>query len=367
MRVLQVTGFLPPHYGGVESYVTGLSKQLVAMGVEVDVATSEGHGGDGVRTITCPSAVNVLGNPVMRGLKRVMVEGRYDIVHLHTPPQIPALQASRVCTALRVPYVITYHCDGEVSHPALKPVIPAFMGTMGNRILDGAARIIATTSEYASTSPYLKDREYSVIPVGVDTSRFSDGADGNEVRRSLNLDGRFVVGFVGRLVGHKGVDTLLDAITSLPKDEIGCLVVGDGPRRQVLMREADERGIEGAVFTGHVDDAQLSAHYVAMDVLVLPSRSREEAFGLTILEGIASGIPVVISNIPGPSEIADEGYALTFDRDDVEGLRGCLVSLKDDIGLRNRMGATARAVAMERFCWTKVAPRILSLYEEVVA
>ena len=366
MRVLQVTGFLPPHYGGVESYVTGLSRQLVAMGVDVDVATSEGHGGDGFRTITCPSAVNVLGNPVMRGLKQVVVEGCYDIVHLHTPPQIPALQASRACAAMRVPYVLTYHCDGEVSHPALKPAIPAFMGTMGNRILDGAARIIVTTREYAVTSPYLKDREYSIIPIGVDTSRFSEGADGNEVRRRLNLEGRFVVGFVGRLVGHKGVDTLLAAIASLPKEETGCLVVGDGPRKRVLMRQADELGIVGAVFTGHVDDADLSAHYAAMDVLVLPSRSREEAFGLSILEGMASGIPVVMSRIPGPSEIAGEGYAFTFDRDDVEGLRGCLVSLKEDNGLKNRMGTTARAVAMERFCWTKVASRVLGLYKEVV-
>lgn len=366
MRVLQVTGFLPPHYGGVESYVTSLSRQLVELGVEVDVATSEGHGGDGYRTITCPSALNVLGNPVMRGLKQVVVEGGYDIVHLHTPPQIPALQASRICMALDVPYVLTYHCDGEVSHPALKPAIPVFMGTLGSRILDGASRIIVTTGEYASTSPYLRNRECSIIPTGVDTSRFSDGNDGEVVRRMLDLDGRFVVGFVGRLVDHKGVDTLLAAIASLPKEEMGCLVVGDGPRRRALVRQADERGIEGAVFTGHVDDSHLSAHYGAMDVLVLPSRSREEAFGLTILEGLASGIPVVISRIPGPSEIADEGYAMTFDRDDVDGLRGCLVSLKEDPGLRNRMGATGRTEAMERFDWTKVAPLILGLYEEVV-
>ena len=366
MRVLHVTGFLPPHFGGVESYVTGLARQLVAMGIEVDVATSEGHGCDGVRMITCPSRLSVLGNPIMRGLKNVVVGGGYDIVHLHSPPQIPALQASRICKAERVPYVLTYHCDGEVSHPALKPTIPAFMGTVGNRILEGASRIIVTTNEYASTSPYLKGRECSVIPSGVDTSRFSGGADGGELRRRYDLDGRFVVGFVGRLVDHKGVDTLLTAIASLPKQEIGCLVVGDGPRKQVLMRQADELGLEGAVFAGHVDDADLSAHYAVMDVLVLPSRSREEAFGITLLEGMASGIPVVLSRIPGPSEIAGEGYALTFERDDAEGLGGCLGKLMEDVGLRNHMGATARAVSMERFCWTKVAPRIHRLYKEVV-
>ncbi len=366
MRVLQVTGYLPPHYGGVESYVTGLSRQLVAMGVEVDVATSEGHGGDGLRTITCPSYVSVLGNPVMGGLKKVVVEGRYDVVHLHTPPQIPALQASRACTANGLPYVLTYHCDGEVSHPALKPAIPVFMGTVGNRILNGAARIIVTTREYASTSPYLKGREYSVIPVGVDTDRFSEGANGNELRKRFDLDGRFVVGFVGRLVDHKGVDTMLTAIASLPNEGIGCIVVGDGPRKQALVRLADELGIEAAVFTGHVDDADLSAHYAAMDVLVLPSRSREEAFGLTLLEGMASGIPVAMTRIPGPSEVAGEGYAFTFDPDDAEGLRRCLADLMEDNGLRDRMGTTARAVAMERFCWTKVASRVLGLYEEVV-
>ena len=146
VRVLHVTGFLPPHFGGVESYVTGLARQLVAMGIEVDVATSEGHGCDGVRMITCPSRLSVLGNPIMRGLKNVVVGGGYDIVHLHSPPQIPALQASRICKAERVPYVLTYHCDGEVSHPALKPTIPAFMGTVGNRILEGASRIIVTTN-----------------------------------------------------------------------------------------------------------------------------------------------------------------------------------------------------------------------------
>jgi glycosyltransferase involved in cell wall biosynthesis len=366
MRVLQVTGFLPPHYGGVESHVSGLSGQLSAMGVQVDVATSVGHAGNGSRTMTCPSTVSVLGNPVMRGLRRLISGGGYDLVHLHTPPQLPALQASRACMDARVPYVLTYHCDGEVPHPVLGPTVPAFMRTVGNRVLGGAERIIVTTKEYATTSPYLEGRECSVIPSGVDTSRFSDGGEGDEVRTRHGLDGRFVVGFVGRLVGHKGVETLLAAVAGLPGEDTGCLVVGDGPRMGSLKRRARALGIQGVVLTGHVPDAHLPSHYSAMDVLALPSRSREEAFGLTLLEGMASGIPLLVSRIPGPSEVAEGEFAMTFERDDVEGLGGCIARLKADAALRDRMGARARAAALDRYCWTKVAPRILELYEEVV-
>ena len=316
--------------------------------------------------MTCPPVVSVLGNPVMRGLRQVIVEGGYDLVHVHTPPQVPALQASRACKDAGVPYVLTYHCDGEVPHPVLGPAIPAFMRTVGNRILNGAERIIVTTAGYASTSPYVGGRECSVIPLGVDTSRFSDEGDGAGVRARHGLDGRFVVGFVGRLVGHKGVDTLLSAMATMPGEDAGCLVVGDGPRRRDLMVHANALGVGSAVFTGHVPDAALPCHYSAMDVLVLPSRSREEAFGLTLLEGMASGVPVTVSRIPGPSEVAGEGFAMIFERGDVEGLGECLSQLREDVDLRDRMGARARDAALDKYCWTKVAPRVLDLYEEVV-
>lgn len=366
MRVLQVTGYLPPHYGGVESYVSGLSRELHAMGMEVDVATSEGTAGEGPDTIQCPASVRVLGNPIMRGLDRVIMEGAHDIVHLHTPPQFPALQASRACSKVGVPYVVTYHCDGEVSWRGLGPTIPVFMRTAGRRILDRAERLIVTTVAYAATSPYLDGRRYDVIPSGVDTTRFGNAANGLDLRQRLGLGDRFVAGFVGRLVEHKGVDDLLRAVAMMAPGRAACLVVGDGPRRGHLVRFARRERVERAVFTGPVDDRKLPDYYAAMDVLVLPSRSREEAFGMTLLEAMASGRPVVASRIPGPSEIALDGFSMTFPPGDVGGLGGCLLRLEGDRGLAERMGRQARAMAEERYDWKGVARRLADLYQEVV-
>ena len=366
MRLLQVTGYLPPHSGGVESSVSGRSRELHDMGMDVDVATSEGTAGEGPGTIQCPAKVRVLGNPIMKCLDRVIKEGAYDIVHLHTPPQFPALQTSMACSRADVPYVVTYHCDGEVPWRGLGVTIPVFMRTAGRRILDRAERIIVTTEAYAATSPYLDGRQYDVIPTGVDTTRFGNGADGLGLRQRLGLGGRFVAGFVGRLVEHKGVDDLLRAVARMPPGRAACLVVGDGPRREHLGRLARRERVERAVFTGPVDDRELPDHYAAMDVLVLPSRSREEAFGLTLLEAMASGRPVVASGIPGPSEVALDGFSMTFPPGDVEGLGDCLSRLAGDRGLVERMGRRARTTAEERYDWKGVARRLADLYREVV-
>jgi rhamnosyl/mannosyltransferase len=171
--------------------------------------------------------------------------------------------------------------------------------------------------------------------------------------------------FVGRLVPYKGVDVLIDAVAGLP---LTTLVVGEGPERAALEARAAARSARVA-FAGEVDNETLAALYTACDLFVLPSVTRAEAFGMVQLEAMASGKPVISTNlqsgVPWVNRHGETG--LVVEPGDAAALRDAIVRLMNDAELRGTLGQAASARVLREFTVSQMVTRTVSLYREVAA
>lgn len=373
MRVAQVTSYFEPHIGGVETHVRELARALVDRGVDLTVicADTEGagprdrmHDFDVVRV---PPRSVFLKTPAMPGVADVIAKGKFDLVHSHTPPPVASWRAARAARKAGAPHVMTFHCDPEIPLPLGGLLVDLWRLTYGRTTMRRTDRVISTTHSYASTSRTLWNYDTTVIPNGVDTEAFRPEGPGDRRGELPGVDG-FRVLTVGRLVQHKGLEQLTDAMSLLPAPA-HLLIAGEGDLRAAV--EARARASPAAdriTFLGHVPQKDLPALYRSCDVFALPSVSRLEAFGIVALEAMASGLPVVASDMPGVREIVT---------DEVEGrlanpLDPLAFATRIDTLLRRplrraRFGRNGRAKVAAGYTWEAVAGRVLELYEQVLS
>jgi glycosyltransferase involved in cell wall biosynthesis len=175
-----------------------------------------------------------------------------------------------------------------------------------------------------------------------------------------------VIAFTGRLVPHKGVDTLLRALPQLP-DDVVLLVVGRGPALGGLTEMARRMGIAERIrFCPTVSDAELPSYLRAADLFVFASQNRLEGFGLAVAEALACGLPVVVADIPGVREVIEPGREGLLAEPLLEtSLSDAVRELLDDPARRARMSGAARARAEERYGVGAVTDALLSLYRRL--
>lgn len=187
--------------------------------------------------------------------------------------------------------------------------------------------------------------------------------------RTQNPAHSFRVGYVGRLVEQKGILDLLEAVARLDGEWMLSLV-GAGPALADVKARAAALGIDGKVeLLGGVPSSQMPELYAAMDVLVLPSRTRpnwKEQFGRALVEAMACDTPVVGSDSGEiPNVIGDAG--LIFPEGNVDALTAHLEALRTSPELRSRLGCAGRARVMERFTQASIAEHTYRVYQEMMA
>lgn len=375
MRIVQVSPFFAPHTGGVESHVRNLAREFAREGHEVTVVTaryqrrlpaeerSEGYRILRARTLFV--ALNTPFDPGMTGLLRGLDA---DVVHLHYPPPLTSYFATRGLAHRKTPVCLTYHCDLDLPGRTGRLIAGAYQRFFLPPTLRSVDRVIVHTRSYGVTSAMLRGRQLAVIPSVVDLDRFRPGLDADPVRRELHLEGKRVLAFTGRLVPHKGVNVILEALAELPKDVV-LLVVGAGPRLPSLIGQARRLDVEDRVrFCPAVSDEELPFYLALADVFVFPSQNRLEGFGLAVAEAMAIGLPVVVADLPGVREIITPGVEGFL----VEPLIAADVATKvrallDDPALARRMGGAGRRRAEARYGLPTVAAQLLSLYEALRA
>ncbi len=373
MRVLGIGKFYPPEYlGGLETAVAALNAELVRGGCQVTYVVSavRGRGGvsdvGGVRVVRAPSFGTAFSQPLSPGLPAAVRREPGDVVHLHHPNPLGDLAALR---DRERPLVITQHSD-VVRQRALWPLY----GPAVRRALARAVRIVVASESCRALSREIADFQdkVRVIPYGIDGARFAStpavAALASALRASWGGDGRGgdagrpAVLAVGRLVRYKGFDVLLEAARGL---DAVIVLVGSGPLEQALRSAAPPN----VVFAGRVDDADLPAYYAACDVFCLPSVTVAEAFGIVLLEAMASGKPLVTSDLPtGVTAVNREGETgLVVPAGDAEALREALRTLLADDGRRAAMGRAARRIFDSEYSSRVMAERYLTMYREALA
>ena len=191
---------------------------------------------------------------------------------------------------------------------------------------------------------------------GVDCQRFRPAAAGSAPRA-------FTVGTVGGLRAEKDHATLLRGLAAMRDRQAGAVLVGDGPERQRLQALAGELGLgDRASFTGATDDP--APYYREMDAFVLSSRT--EQMPLSLLEAMATGLPVASTDVGDVADILPEGSrGAIVEPGDPAALAGALEALAADADRRHREGQANRQRCLDDFELTASLDRFAAVYEQV--
>jgi len=220
----------------------------------------------------------------------------------------------------------------------------------------------------------IPSEKIAVIPqVGIDPEVFFPYTPERQHSCRLELgisSGEFAAGFIGRFVEEKGILDLAEAVGRLKGvsgREVVLVLAGKGPLEGTVRRRAEELGIRLVVLPPRKYQ-EVPGTMNALDVLVLPSRSRpfwKEQFGHVLIEAMACGVPVIGSDSGEiPNVIGDAG--LIFHEGDVEQLTECLQLCCDDVDLRLRLGRQGLQRALKNFTNQEIARRTLEIYERVI-
>jgi glycosyltransferase involved in cell wall biosynthesis len=375
LRIAHVTATFPPYKGGTGNVAWHLTRELAARGHDVHVLTAD-LGGDrvapeGVRVHRLPPFVRIGNAPALPGLLRAL--RGFDLVHLHFPFYFGAETVWLASRLYRTPYVVTYHNDVRLTG-LLRPAPRLYRWVIGDRILADASVVLFTTLDYARSSDarWLLGRGNAVeLPLGVDAGRFSPRPAGQQqLRQRYGFDAEQVlvlfVASLDRPHYFKGLTVLLESMCQLRDLPLSLLVVGDGDLRPAYTARVDQLGLADRVrFAGAVSDAALPAFYAAADMLVLPSVTRGEAFGLVLLEALASGKPVIASDLPGVRQVVRRtGGGLLVPAGNAGVLAGALRRLAADPSQRAAFGAAGLRAVRAEYEWSTLTGRLEACYTE---
>jgi sugar transferase (PEP-CTERM/EpsH1 system associated) len=297
---------------------------------------------------------------IVAELVRVFRREKPDIVHTHAwGTLVEGLLAARLA---RVPHVI----HGEHGTMALRPLqvrIQRLVWPRTDRILAVSSRL---ADRMAAVTGFPRER-ITTIRNGVDASRFG-GLSGAAARASLGLpQDALLIGTIGRLVPVKHHTSLIEAVALL-RDRgraVTALIAGDGPLRAELEASIDAKGLRDRVLLlGHRSDPELVL--AALDIFVLPSLS--EGLSNTILEAMATGLPVVATAVGGNDELVEHDVTgLLVPASDSPALAAALDRLLASERARAAMGAAALARARGAFSIDTMVENYARVYLESVA
>ena len=373
MHIAHVSPWFYPHLGGVESHVRVVCRELATRGHDVSVVTTwhdptlPGEETiDGVRVVRVKPRMIVMRTPVVPRMRARLRELSVDILHAHSPPPLASQYTASAAKFLQRPFVVTHHCDVELPSPVGAFVESLYRRTFGASTLRHAAKVVVTTRTYAATSRAVWRYNPVVIPNAVDHRRFHPGVHGSATRERLKIpEDRPLILLVCRIVPHKGIEHFIEAARFIP--EATFAVAGEGSLLGSMRRFASTMGVADRVrFLGRVMDDELAAVYAACDVFALPSVSRLEAFGIAALEAMATGKPVVVSDIPGVREVIEDGReGLLADPVNPQDLAEKILKLVADPDARRDMGRRGREKVLAEFSIERVTDRIEALYRSV--
>lgn len=362
-RVLHIGKYYPPYKGGMETHLQELcratSKHLDLEVIVANDSTQTITEFDGsIRVHRVGTLASVSSAPICPGMVRAIRNTPADIIHFHAPNPAAALAyfASRHPARL----VVTHQSD-----IIRQRVLKFFYEPLLRRLMQRASAIICLSPNYIESSAILgRHRDKcNVIPHGLDPEQFGQ-AEGEEISAIRDRYGSNLVLAVGRLVYYKGFDYLIRAVAHT---DATLLIIGAGPLRDHLLRIATGLGIAGRVYLlGEVPDVR--PYYRAARVFALPSIARSEAFGIVQLEAMASGTPVVNTNLDsGVPFVSLNGVSgITVPARDAEALSEALNRLLHDDLMHRRMSEGARFRVREMFTLSTMANRTVELYRQVL-
>lgn len=387
MRILMLSWEYPPRIvGGIARHVEELSEALVAQGHEIHVVTAE-H--PNTPAYTQRKGVHIHRVPTETALTTDFVEWilhlnfemakqairlhqaqPFDLVHAHD--WLVAQAGVLMKQAHGVPLLGTIHATESGRNGGIYSPIQKYINQQEWLLTYESYRVIVC-SDYMRRQVRnqfgVPDDKLDTAYNGIDGSKFHFEFDRAAFRRQFAMDHEQLILFVGRMVVEKGAQILMEAVPEVLSraPHAKFVIVGKGGFLPELKARARAIGTGSKVlFTGYVDDDTLVRLYRAADVDVIPSLY--EPFGIVALEGLAAGVPVVVSDTGGLPEIIEHQHSgiTTFAGDHSSLAWGILEMLRHP-GHARWMAENGYRRVNEVFNWQAIAAQTQGVYERVLA
>lgn len=360
MRIAIVTAVFPPYRGGMSNVAETHARLLSGLGHEVTVfapGKGEEETAAGYRVVRLrPSFAIGKGAFVPRIGSHL---GGFDAVFLHYPAfgLAEPMLAWRLAAGRKNRFFVVYHMDPIA--PGVKGLVFRALRLLALQpLLESADSVVVASLDYARSGilgamPDRVKMKYEEVPFPLDTAAFAPRQCGREDKERFGI-GKADLVFVGgmdRAHWFKGVSVLLKAVKEADVPGLKLHLVGSGGLVKRYESEARRLGIgDRVVFHGSLTDEELPKILSCADALVLPSVSRSEAFGLVLMEAMASGKPVIATRLPGVRTVVREGETgLLAEPGDTGSLSRAIKGLFSDPSLMRSMGERARKEAVMRW------------------
>jgi len=379
MKIAEVTPVFPPYKAGMSNVAYYNAWALSTLGHDVTVFTTKYKNGIS-HSDEYPFKVQRLGAWFKYGNAGILPQlfyklPSYDIIHLHYPFFGGAEIIYFLDKIKDLNLIVTYHMD-VFGTGLMSNFFQWHRNHVTPRMLDRADKIIVTSYDYAQNSA-LKDRlaaepeKFIEIPIGVNQLLFKPRYRDKNIIEQYDLHNKKIILFVGSLdKAHyfKGVNILIQAVKKLnARDDFRVVIIGEGDLKNTYKSMADSIGLgRKVIFTGFVSDDLLPKFYSVADMLVLPSTDKSEAFGIVSLEAMASGIPVIASDLPGVRSVVDKKKTgLLVKAGSVDNLANMIEYLLKNPKIVIEYGKAGRAKILENYTWDKVTNKLDNLIKSI--
>lgn len=367
MRVGLVSPYDFASPGGVNDHVRHLAVRLQQLGHETRIFAPSSRADvdfDSARfyRIGTPIAIPVnesvaritLSFHLANKVAAIIEEERFDILHFHEPlmPALPITMLRMSTTA----NVGTFHAfaHSNVGYLYGRPLLQPYLTHLHRAIA-------VSEPARAFVNRYFPELPMRVIPNGIDVEVYRPGLAPIRHLRDDSLN----ILFVGRLEKRKGLGDLLRAYRSIiervPRSRL--IIVGDGPLRGRVESYIARHRLPNVVLAGYVPESVKPRYYNSADIFCAPATGAE-SFGIVLLEALASGLPVVATEVPGYMSVLEPGKdSITVQPKNWRELAASLVILARDEDLRRRLADYAVRKA-RRYSWDLVASEVVEVYQE---
>lgn len=375
LRLGIVTNYYVPELG-VNTYY--LCRELGRLGVDVTLFCSDRYGKkkpearfakgeieEPFHVVRVSTAFSIANVPLMYGLEgRIKKEGPFDLIQTEDAYQLYSWSAARTSKRLKIPLVLRHDLSAP---PSVEPWRTAYKIVIEKMIsppiLDRASRaIVPTKGARAYLGRLRPELPITIVPFGIDTTEFTPS-------KTESQSQKFEILTVARLIREKGIIELMYAFKEFRKTvpNSRLTLIGRGPLYKEMVMLAGSLGvIDGLLVKDQVRHDEIYRYYQACDMFVLPSY--EEAPGISIMEAMSCGKPVVATRIPGVMDTIDDG------------IDGIMVSPRDAVALSHAMvmvynevqsgvhtiGNNARAKIVSKFDWGVLAHKMIDEYRHVL-